>query len=155
MRHRHLLRMSAYAVIGAVLASGCGGGGSATPTGPSTTGGSNTTTNPPAPAQSAGVTVNITGSVGSQSFSPNPVAVVTAQTLGFRNNDSTVHRIVADGGSFDSGNIQPGASSAPVTITTSSPIPFHCTIHPSMVGTINAGSASGGGTGDPSAQPGY
>jgi plastocyanin len=152
MTHRQIVRAGALVVVGAMVASACGGGSSSTPTGPSTTGGNNA---PPPANANANVTVNITGTVGSQAFTPNPVAIVEHQTLGFRNSDSTVHRIVADGGSFDSGNIQPGASSTPVMIMTANPIPFHCAIHPGMVGTINS-TGTGPGVNDPSTQqPGY
>jgi plastocyanin len=122
------VRLGLSMIIGAIVATGCGSG-SPTPTGPSTTGGGSNT-------QPANVTVNITGSAGTQAFSPNPVALPAAQTLGFRNSDSTVHRIVADNGGFDSGVLQPGTSSTPLTITSSTPVPFHCTIHPGMTGTI-------------------
>ena len=152
MTHRQIMRACASVAVGALVVSACGGGSSPTPTGPSTTGGNNT---PPPASASANVTVNITGSAGSQAFTPNPVAIVEHQTLGFRNSDSTMHRIVADGGSFDSGNIQPGASSAPVMIMTANPIPFHCTIHPGMVGTINSAGTAPGANDPSTQQPGY
>ncbi len=98
---------------------------------------------------SASVTVLIVGSAGSQAFTPNPVSVAAGQTVAFKNNDSTTHHIVQNGGAFDTGNLAPGATSAPIMIGNSSAMPFHCVIHPSMVGTIN-GSVASGPTG-----PGY
>ena len=100
-------------------------------------------------------TISIVGNVGRQAFSPNPITVAVNQRVVFRNDDSRTHRIVADAGGFDSGNVAPGASSAPITITSGNPMPFHCTIHPSMVGAINTASSSGGGSGDPEPSPGY
>ena len=162
MTYRQITRTGVCVILSALAASACGG--SSSPTGPSSsaTGGTSTTggtnTNPPSSTggssvPSANVTVNIAGSSGSQSFSPNPVAVAVAQTLAFRNGDSAVHRIVADNGAFDSGTIDPGGQSAPITINTANPIPFHCTIHPSMVGTT--GSSAPASSGDPTPAPGY
>lgn len=94
-----------------------------------------TPTNPSGPA--ASVTVNIVGSSGSGAFSPNPATVTTGNTLGFKNNDGTTHHMVADNGSFDTGDVAPGATSTALTMSGSGALAFHCTIHPSMVGTIN------------------
>lgn len=95
----------------------------------------------------ANVPVSINGISGSQSFSPNPASVSTGQTVGFVNNDPTnTHHIVADNGAFDTGTLAPGASSSAITLSSGTAVSYHCTIHPSMVGTIN-GSPSGGGGG--------
>ncbi len=96
------------------------------------------------------VTITIVGMLGNQSFSPNPATVSAGQTVVWRNADSTTHHIVQDGGGFDTGNIPPGATSGPVTINTTSPISYHCSIHPSMVGGINGSSGNPGPGG-----PGY
>jgi plastocyanin len=53
----------------------------------------------------------------------------------FTNNDAVLHHIVLDDGT-DLGDVAPGASSAPMPLTTPTAT-FHCTIHPSMVGSIN------------------
>jgi hypothetical protein len=55
----------------------------------------------------------------------------------FRNNDTVLHRIVMDDGSADLGDIAPGAMSRGFTVRSGSALLFHCTIHPSMVGSIN------------------
>ncbi len=71
------------------------------------------------------------------SFSPNPVPVAQGNTVIWQNNDNTVHRIVMDDGSFDSGNLTPGATSAAMKLNTSGG-QYHCTIHPTtMFGSIN------------------
>ena len=59
----------------------------------------------------------------------------------FRNNDSTLHRIVMDDGSADLGDIAPGATSRGFTVRSGSALNFHCTLHPSMVGSINGATA--------------
>jgi plastocyanin len=74
---------------------------------------------------------------GAQSFSPNPSSIVAGQTVAFFNGDSIVHAIVANSGAFSTGNIGPGATSAPITMTATGNFGYHCSIHPEMVGTLN------------------
>jgi len=88
----------------------------------------------PATAQST-VTVDIVSISGDQSFARNPVSVSAGGSLVWSNRDLFVHRIVLDDGSLDTGNIVPGASSAPLGVTTNGGA-YHCTIHPGMVGTV-------------------
>ena len=61
----------------------------------------------------------------------------------WRNDDGLTHRIVADDGSFDTGNLPAGATSSMVQPSAGG---YHCLIHPSMVGSIGpAGGGTGGG----------
>jgi plastocyanin len=124
----------------ALWAVGCGGGGGgaySTPTAPS----ASTSATPAAattPATSGGnVTVSIVGSAGSGAFSPNPAPASSGQSVSFRNNDATIHHLVADNGTWDSGDIGPGALSKTLSVTSTNALTFHCTIHPTMVGSIN------------------
>ena len=115
--------------LASVACGGDGGGGS--PTSPTSTGGD------PTPA---GVTITITTTGGAQSFTPNPASMNTTGTVAWMNSDGALHRIVANDGSFDTGDIAPGATSR----TVQPPLAgtnYHCTIHPAMVGAI--GSAQG------------
>jgi plastocyanin len=125
-----------------VLCVGCGGsggyGGSSSstpaPTSPSPTGSANV------------ITVTITGQKGDQSFNPNPAMCATGQTVVWKNADTTTHRIVIPDLGVDTGNIAPGASSAPVSLANVSK-PYHCSLHPSMVGALNNATADGGSCG--------
>ena len=56
--------------------------------------------------------------------------------LVWSNLDSTTHHIVLNDGSLDTGNIAPGTSSPAMKLSVSS-AQYRCTIHPSMVGSIN------------------
>jgi plastocyanin len=114
------------AIVALVYQVGCGSGGSS-PAAPMTP--------PPSGGGGASVTISIVGDNGSQSFSPNPASVPVGQTVAWRNVDSTTHHIVADDGSFDAGLTAPGATGATVTVGNGT-ITYHCSIHPSMVGTI-------------------
>jgi plastocyanin len=97
--------------------------------------GGGTVQNPitPAPTPTA-VTISIVGTAGNQSYVPNPVPVSAGEQVIFRNNDTVVHRIVMNDGSADFGNLSPGQSSQARGAGSGD---FHCTIHPSMVGSIN------------------
>ncbi len=113
-----------------VLSSRCGGGSSA-PSSPSGTAGS-------------AVTVTISATNGNLSYAPNPVQTA-GQPLLFMNNDRVTHHIVMDDGSVDFGTLAAGASS--VARAVSGGGNYHCTIHPSMVGSVNGAVA-------PTPQPG-
>ncbi len=130
-------------VIFFIAAAGCGGGGysssSSTPAAPSTT------TSSSAPAGAA--TVSIVGQRNDQSFAPNPVPITQGALVVWHNGDSTVHRIVMNDGSFDSGNLAPGADSAAMRLSSAGG-QYHCLIHPTtMFGSINV-------TTDPMPAPG-
>ena len=124
-----VLSGAAFALAAAAAMSSCGGsssyGGSSTPTTPT-----------PTPAPSANtVTVTIVGSSGNKAYNPNPVQVNMGDTLAFKNADGTMHHVVMDDGSADLGNIAPGGTSS-MTLKTAGGN-YHCTIHPSMVGSVN------------------
>jgi plastocyanin len=132
-----MLSGSLLAVVGAVALWGCGGGGggggsASTPTSPSAP--------PPTPATTT-ITVAVVSSAGNQAYQPNPVQANTGDVVMFRNNDAATHRIVMDDGSADLGDIAPGATSRGFTVRDRSALRFHCTLHPTMVGSINGAQA--------------
>ena len=95
-------------------------------------GSSNSPTTPP----SSTSTISIVGQLGVQSFSPNPAS--GGQTVAWRNNDGVTHRIVANNGLFDTGDIAPGATSVMVQPPLGG-LNYHCSIHPTtMFGAIGA-----------------
>jgi plastocyanin len=83
----------------------------------------------------ADVTITINGMLGTGSYSPNPGAVRVGQKVAWRNADSISH--TATGSGFDTGAIAPGQTSAPVTFAAAGSIDYHCSIHPTMVGTLS------------------
>lgn len=83
----------------------------------------------------ATTTIAIVANNGANSFNPNPVTIAAGDSLVWTNGDFAVHRIVLDNGSYDSGNITPGGSSPPFTAGAAGGA-YHCSIHPSMTGTI-------------------
>jgi plastocyanin len=130
-----------FAATLAMASCGGGGGGAAsvsTPTAPSSNGGGGTTTT---------VTINILGEKGALSFKPDPATVAAGQTVIWKNTDSIVHRIVIEG-VIDTGDIAPGASSAPQQLGDVSK-GYHCGIHPTMVGSLNGAPTPDPGNCDP------
>ena len=94
---------------------------------------------PPTPTTSNGVvTIDIVRDNGAQSFSPNPATLPAGQRVIWRNVDGVTHRVVLNSGSLDTGDLRPGASSQPMSINTGGGA-YHCSIHPTMVGTIVLG----------------
>ena len=89
----------------------------------------------PAVPTSMQVIINIVGSFGTNAFMPNPTMANMGDQLVFTNTDLVMHHIVLDDGT-DLGVVQPGQSSAPMPLTTPT-ASYHCTIHPTMVGSIN------------------
>ena len=59
----------------------------------------------------------------------------------FRNSDATLHHLVFDDGSGDFGEIAPGTTSRGVVVRNANPSTFHCTLHATMVGSINGATA--------------
>jgi len=87
---------------------------------------------PPTPMQ---VIIAIVSSFGSGAYTPNPIQANVGDSIVWTNNDSVTHHIVLDDGT-DLGIVAPGQSSAPVALATPTAT-FHCSIHPSMIGSIN------------------
>jgi plastocyanin len=92
------------------------------------------------------VTITIVGEKGSLSFNPNPATVPAGQMVVWKNADTIVHRVVIDG-VVDTGNIAPGATSAPQPLGDVSKA-YHCSIHPTMVGSLNGAATSNPGNCD-------
>ena len=55
----------------------------------------------------------------------------------WRNNDNVTHRIVLNDGTFDTGNIAPGATTAARQLSNDG-VNYHCSIHPGMIGSVMA-----------------
>jgi plastocyanin len=84
--------------------------------------------------------------LGAGAFNPGTFTVSFAmqQRVVWSNRDRTsstygssgvTHHLVSDGGVFDSGSLNPGNNFG-FTFATAGTYPYHCSIHPTMVGTI-------------------
>jgi plastocyanin len=90
---------------------------------------SDSTTTGPA---SAGTEVSIVNF----DFEPSTVDFAAGETITFVNNGTTSHTSTAVDGLWDSGTLAPG-DSFDVIVTETGELPFFCSIHPSMEGTLN------------------
>jgi len=78
-----------------------------------------------------------TVSIKNMSFSPQSLRVNINATVTWVNDDNITHTVTADDGSFDSGDILPGAKFM-YTFSNTGTYNYHCTYHLSMTGTIIA-----------------
>lgn len=134
--------MNPKSIFGAALVIGCAGtmwGCQAmSPSSPTALGASGGATVRPFDEAPTPVTttINIVGSTGTAAYNPNPIQAAIGDMIVWMNGDATVHHIVLDNGT-DIGTIAPGQSTAPIAVSTGVAMGYHCTIHPSMVGSIN------------------
>lgn len=82
------------------------------------------------------VAITIQGVQGNMSFSPATANLRVGQVVEWRNVDTIVHDVDEDNGRFDTGNISAGTTSRTLRMDVAGTFPYHCTIHPGMVGTI-------------------
>jgi len=74
-------------------------------------------------------------SIANMAFSPASITVTAGTMVTWTNNDNMTHTVTADDGSYDSGNIVTGNGFSK-TFTVAGTYAYHCTIHPSMTGTV-------------------
>ncbi len=101
-----------------------------------------TTTVPPAPEPEeatpeadAGTSAGVAVSIVDFAFDTPTLEVAAGTTVTWTNNDSAAHTASASDGSWDTGNIDPGAS-ASVTFDTPGTYEYVCAYHPNMMATI-------------------
>jgi hypothetical protein len=72
-------------------------------------------------------------------YSPSPADVRVGQRVVWKNVDPNPfpHTATADGGAFDTGTVNQGASSAPITMGTAGTFPYHCGFHLNMTGSLS------------------
>ena len=79
--------------------------------------------------------VNNASSLTTNAYAPNPIDVAAGTTVTWTNNDTKTHDSTATDGSWGSGAIAPGGQFSR-TFSTAGSFPYHCTLHPGMVGTV-------------------
>lgn len=78
-------------------------------------------------------------------FAPASASVNVGDSVTWTNNDTVPHTATADGGTFDTGNLNAGGSGS-VTFSTAGTFTYFCAIHPNMRGTVVVTAAPGGAT---------
>jgi plastocyanin len=140
------LVVSAALVLTFGLLAGCGGsstsattsGGTVTTLGPGTTLAPGTTA---APGTTGGSTA--TSAAGNavqvvmtnRSYDPQQVTIKVGDTITWVNQDAPKHDVVADNGEFKSDLFDKGGTFS-FTFLKAGTYPYHCSIHPGMVGTV-------------------
>jgi plastocyanin len=82
-------------------------------------------------------TINILGPDGNGAFLPSPASIAQGSAVVWTNTDSQAHHIVATDNSFDTGELVPGGTSAPIVLGTDG-ANYYCVLHPEERGSINA-----------------
>jgi plastocyanin len=73
--------------------------------------------------------------LGNKAFSPDAVDVAAGTTVTWTNTDVVTHTSTSDSGAWNSGSVGPNGQFS-FTFATAGTFPYHCTIHPGMVGTV-------------------
>jgi plastocyanin len=99
-------------------------------------------------ALSAGAAIAADQSVSISGFAFNPatVTVNVGDSVTWTNNDDVPHTATADNGSFNTGQLGSGDSDS-VTFNNAGTFAYHCSVHPSMDGTVVVRATAGGGGG--------
>jgi plastocyanin len=114
----------------------------------------------PSPSPSGGATPRPTPSatpgantivISNSGFQPINLTIHVNDRVTWTNNDTIAHTTTSNTNVWDSGNI-PSGQSFSYTFTSPGTFPYHCTIHPSMTGTITVLAGTGGGA-SPSPSP--
>ncbi len=99
--------------------------------------------------QSAANTVTIQN----MAFNPSTLNVQVGTKVMWINKDSVTHHVVSDTGVFDSGDLATGQSYN-YTFNQTGSFPYHCSIHPSMTGTIVVSTSAPTSTGSSNSSSG-
>ena len=132
---RSSLRVMA-ALSTAIVLAACGG---TTPTSQPTAGGPGATvgaTTAAGPCADSTGTTTVSASVANNTWTPANVTAKVGDVITWANSDTVPHKVALDDGSCQmSANIA-GGSSASLAFSAAGTYPFHCSVHPSMKGTI-------------------
>ena len=71
-----------------------------------------------------------------QAFAPAQLEVLPGETVEWHNVSERRHTVTADGGAFDSGDLL-GGESFSARFPDLGPYPYHCTVHPGMIGEVD------------------
>lgn len=84
---------------------------------------------------SAGGPTTFNVSISGSTFLPGTTTARVGDIIRWTNNDGIPHTVTADGGAFGSATLNPGAIFS-YTATAAGTFSYHCSIHPSMTGTV-------------------
>jgi len=119
------------------LAVGCGSNYSSPSTPSPTPAPAPSPTPAPTPGSSSSTISIPTGAevLGNRAFMPDDLEIAAGTTVTWTNTDSVAHTSTSNASGWDSGIIAPGRQFS-FTYQTPGTFPYHCAIHPGMVGTV-------------------
>jgi plastocyanin len=128
-------------LVTALALAACSGTASSAPTTAAGTQAASGTQAPAATTAGSAVCADSTGTTTVEAtvggFKWEPVSAKVGDVITWTNSDSAPHKVALDDGSCTmSGNIAGGGGKASLTFSVAGTYPFHCTIHPTMKGTI-------------------
>jgi len=94
------------------------------------------TPTPGVPSSSVTIPVGAS-SLGSSAYAPDDLTVAVGTTVTWMNTDSVAHTSTSDATGWNSGAVAPGGQFS-VAFQTAGSFPYHCAIHPGMVGRVVA-----------------
>jgi plastocyanin len=75
--------------------------------------------------------------LGNRAYTPDDLSVTVGTTVTWTNTDSVSHTSTSDAAGWNSGVVAPGGQFS-FAFQSAGTFPYHCTIHPGMVGTVVA-----------------
>jgi plastocyanin len=115
-----------------MLAIACGGGYSSSASAPAPSPVPSTV--PGGPSSSVSIPVGA-ALLGADAYAPDAVNVDAGTTVTWVNTDSVSHTSTSNAAGWNSGEVVAGGRFS-VAFPTPGTFPYHCTIHPGMVGTV-------------------
>jgi plastocyanin len=116
-----------------MLALGCGGY-SPSPASPSPTPSPTPTPDPTGASAPVAIPVGAQ-SLGNRAFNPDELDVAVGTTVTWTNTDVISHTSTSNAAGWDSGTVAPGGRFS-FAFKSAGTFPYHCAIHPGMVGTV-------------------
>jgi plastocyanin len=89
-------------------------------------------------ASAANISAQIVNCAGTPPwcFSPKPIQITAGSTVTWTNGTAPTHTATSDTGAWNTGNIASGATSSAIAFPTAGTFTYHCSIHPSMTGSV-------------------
>jgi plastocyanin len=123
------------ALVIALLAFPAACGSNDQPAAPSPTTPSPTPAPPPSRTTAAVSIPSNASTLGNRAYAPAELNVAAGTTVSWTNTDSVAHTSTSDGAGWDSVAIASGGRFS-FTFQNAGTFPYHCTIHPGMVGRV-------------------
>ncbi|MFF2508053.1 cupredoxin domain-containing protein [Streptomyces sp. NPDC058067] len=139
IRHRRThaaLVVAALCLLPSLTGCSDSGGGYSSSSTPNSSPSAAPRTSASSPAASASGRTGVKITIQNFAFHPAKVEAAPGTKVTVTNQDSTAHTLTADDKSFDTGHIAPGKSATFTAPSKSGAYSYHCTIHPTMHGTL-------------------